>query len=131
VSDPAWATVRWLLFLPASLIIGIGLFLLFGFGGANAARYVGDDVTAPAAFVGGIIAGAVSVYAAMRVAPGYPRIVAAVSGMACVAFAVVLIYWAQALYGSEVVTSMIIAGGTYSFGAIVTAGTFVFRLHQK
>jgi len=62
--------VRWLLFLPAGLVIGIGLFLLFGLGGANAARYFGDDVTAPAAFAGGIIAGGASVYAAMRVAPG-------------------------------------------------------------
>ncbi len=46
----AAAIVRWLLFLPAGLVIGIGLFLLFGLGGANAARYFGDDVTAPAAF---------------------------------------------------------------------------------
>src|SRR5438034_10940224 len=64
------AIVRWLLFLPAGLVIGIGLFLLFGLGGANAARYFGDDATAPAAFVGGIIAGGFSVYTAMRVAPG-------------------------------------------------------------
>jgi hypothetical protein len=125
------AIVRWLLFLPAGLVLGIGLFLLFGVGGANAAQSLGDDVTAPAAFFGGIIAGGFSVYAAMRVAPGCPRTVAGVSGIACVALAALLIFWARASHRDDVVISTIIAGATYSFGAVMTAVIFVFRLHQK
>lgn len=121
------AFLRWLLFLPVGLAVGIvafGAFILVAKGSGD------SDVAAIGGLAAGFIGGFCSVLVGLATAPRFSRVVAVIMAVACIALASVLFCWAQASHKQEFVLSAGIAGGIYSFSAVVAAVSFI-RIQAK
>ena len=114
--------MRWLLFLPLSLVIGVSLFgLLIIF-----ANNTGDaDVASIGGLFAGSVGGSLSVLAGLAICPRHNGAIAAIVAFADVALAGALVYWARSSHHAGIFIASIIAGGTYSFSAVAAAVCFV------
>src|SRR5260221_14371842 len=99
--------VRWLIFLPAGLAVGVVAFaalILIASGSGD------EDVAAIGGRVAGAGGGFLGVLVGLATAPGCRRVVAVVMAAACVAFAVGLFCWARASHNNKLVLLTGIAG---------------------
>jgi hypothetical protein len=91
--------LRWLFFLPLSIIYGLVLLIVVGAAANSAGRYFGADDVLLGALVMGIIAAVCAGYGtvqiAVAIAPGFSRAVAAITWFACIPVAVTLVWWAR------------------------------------
>jgi hypothetical protein len=120
--------LRWLLFLPLSLVIGVGVFGLFVLGAANSGD---EDVAAFGGLVAGVIGGICSVLAGIVIAPSHTRAVAVITATAGVALAGMFVQWARSSHQGEFFVASIIAGGSYSVSAVTLAVSAVWRYREE
>ena len=120
--------LRWMLFLPLSLVIGVVVFVII----VLLAKNSGDeDMAGMGGLVAGFIGGICSVFAGLAIAPRHTGTVALITAIADVALAGTFVYWARSSDEGGLFIARIIAGGVYSFSALTVAVSFVKLSRQE
>lgn len=114
--------LRWLLFLPASQVVGVVVFALFLLVAKNSDD---QDVAGIGGLVAGAVGGACSVFLGLAVAPRHTASVAILTAAAATALAGTLVCWARTSHQGELFIAGMVAAGTYSVGAVIVTVSFI------
>lgn len=122
--------LRWLLFLPMSLICSAVFFVVVVAAANSASKYFGDsdgfllgEITM--GVLASVIAGSETIKIAVAIAPNFKRIVAVITWIICVSVAVALIRWAHHTNDIALQICVWVAAILYAISSFVIAALCV------
>jgi len=123
--------LRWLLFLPVSIVYGVVFLVIVGAAATSASKYFGggDDLLLGALVMGiisVICAGYGTIQIAIAIAPGLRRAVVVITWFACLVVAVALVWWARRTSDTSFLISAWATAILYALSSSVAAIVFVF-----